>query len=144
MSEPRTILLVEPEERVRNYIKEGWLAKRATLLVIEAENGAAAQDRLREHSVDAIVTANFMPDVNGQELIYWIRQQPSLMHLPVIALPFMSNVVDEARKVTRPLHEAGADSVILKFHFKDVLSTLERWRWQRPQQQEPGWALDHL
>jgi CheY-like chemotaxis protein len=144
MSEKKTILLVEPVERMRNMIKRDWITKRPSLLVVETETCADAQRLLQETSVDAIVTDNFRPELAGCELIRWIRQQQDLAHLPIVAIPAMSNIVEDALPITRPLHEAGADSVIYKFFYNEVLSTLKRWRWQRPERQEPGWALDHL
>jgi len=55
-------------------------------LVFAAENGAVALESLHLALPDVVVTDIEMPSLNGVELCSAIRNDPSLRHLPVIAV----------------------------------------------------------
>nr|WP_309686875.1 hypothetical protein [Armatimonas sp.] len=152
MSEKKTILLVEERENIRRLRRREWQTPHLShwtkdYELVEAENGHVAQRLLIETSIDAIIVeSHFQREMSGEELIRWVRQQPQLAHLPIIALMMYSNLASEAPAQIRPLLEAGADDVQrgLSHLVHGQLHAFKDWRWQRPERQRPGCASDYL
>ncbi len=96
---------------VRNLLKEAGYAN-----ADEAEDGAAALQKLRNASFDFVVTDINMPNMNGFELLTQIRQDASLKHLPVLM------ITAEARKEDIVMAaQAGASGYIVKPFTKATL-----------------------
>ena len=58
--------------------------------VVAAVDGRQAEELIRARIPDAIVTDLLMPNVDGAELLRWVRSQEHLRHVPVVlytALP---------------------------------------------------------
>ncbi|MGB5872453.1 MAG: response regulator [Bacteroidota bacterium] len=77
-----TILLVDDEPEYRLIMKnvlsgEGWD-------VLLAENGQEALDRLKEHSVDLVVTDIYMPVMDGIKFHRTVRALPQFESLPFL------------------------------------------------------------
>ena len=72
---------------VRNLLKESGFAD-----ADEAEDGAAALNKLRNGKFDFVVTDINMPNMNGFQLLGEIKKDDKLKHLPVLM------VTAEARK----------------------------------------------
>jgi len=96
---------------VRNLLKEAGYAN-----ADEAEDGAAALQKLRNAAFDFVVTDINMPNMNGFELLTNIRQDASLKHLPVLM------ITAEARKEDIVMAaQAGASGYIVKPFTKATL-----------------------
>ncbi len=96
---------------VRNLLKEAGFAN-----ADEAEDGAAALQKLRNASFDFVVTDINMPNMNGFELLTNIRQDAALKHLPVLM------ITAEARKEDIVMAaQAGASGYIVKPFTKATL-----------------------
>ncbi|MCL6555237.1 MAG: chemotaxis response regulator CheY [Burkholderiales bacterium] len=89
---------------IRNLLKELGFAN-----VEEAEDGAAALQKLRSGKFDFVVSDWNMPNMTGLELLQKIRSDPSLKHLPVLM------VTAEAKKENIiAAAQAGASGYIVK------------------------------
>ena len=84
--------------------------------IVEAANGAAALERLRDATFDVVVTDIEMPTLGGFELLSAIRRDPRWRHLPVLM------VTAEARKdeIVR-CTQAGATAYLVKPFSRSVL-----------------------
>ncbi|MBI5544579.1 MAG: response regulator [Deltaproteobacteria bacterium] len=76
---------------------------------VEAPDGAAALEVLRQGGVDLLVTDLNMPTLDGLELVRRARSSPRLNGLPVVVVTSAGNP-----DVQKKLEEAGAASVLLK------------------------------
>ena len=111
--EGKTILLVEDNEDIRNYVKEHL---EQYYRVLEAENGAKAFDIVLQEFPDLVVTDIMMPGVDGLELCSMIKNDLQTGHIPVILLT--------ARTMVMHVKEgflSGADDYIVKPFNVDVL-----------------------
>ena len=84
--------------------------------IVEAANGAAALERLREETFDVVITDIEMPALGGFELLSAIRRDPRWRHLPVLM------VTAEARKdeIVRCM-QAGAAAYLVKPFTRETL-----------------------
>jgi len=74
----------------------------------------AYSDRQRFPLPDLILLDLKMPKIDGFDVLQWIRQQPALKGLPVIALSGSENTLDVNRS-----YELGANSFLVKpFDFR--------------------------
>ncbi|MBQ8051888.1 MAG: response regulator [Bacteroidaceae bacterium] len=78
-----TILLVEDEEGIRDFVSERL---REDFIVEVAENGQAALDILKANHIDLVITDIMMPVMDGVELCRHIKQDIEFSHIPVIFL----------------------------------------------------------
>jgi two-component system cell cycle sensor histidine kinase/response regulator CckA len=86
------VLLVEDESAVRALTAR--MLRRQGYTVLEAANGMAALDIVRQHTsapIDLLLTDMVMPKLGGYELAEQLRQR-----LPGIRVPFMSGYTDNA------------------------------------------------
>ena len=110
-SRPRRILLVDDSISVRRFV--GQMLEKAGFEVITAADGAEAQRRLGEVTVDAVITDLEMPRVSGYELIEDLRTRPSTRALPVVILTTragakhvgLARQLGIAHYVTKPVDE---------------------------------------
>ena len=96
---------------VRNLLKESGFTE-----ADEAEDGAAALQKLRNSTFDFVVTDINMPNMNGFQLLGEIKKDDKLKHLPVLM------VTAEARKEDIVLAaQSGAAGYIVKPFTKATL-----------------------
>lgn len=78
------ILLVEDNPDLRELFNLFLLQDGFEVSAVE--DGEAALDALAKRKPDAVVTDLMMPNMDGLELIKWIRSQENMAGLPVIAM----------------------------------------------------------
>jgi serine phosphatase RsbU (regulator of sigma subunit) len=67
-----TFLVVDDDAMVRKLVASGLRALEPEQ-VFEVEDGVAAQEVLREHHIDVVVTDVLMPQMDGRELMQWAQ-----------------------------------------------------------------------
>lgn len=102
-----TILYVEDNLDNRTLIRRILMAE--DYEVIEAENAAQAQEKLKELKPDLILMDINMPDMDGYTLTAHIRSMPGFESIPIVALT--ANVMRGDREKSL---EAGCDGYIQK------------------------------
>ena len=73
-----------------------WLEPQRWLL-IEAENGRLALDRLRECIADVIILDLMMPEMDGFQLVAEMQKHPVWNQIPIIVVTARLTVEDHAR-----------------------------------------------
>jgi two-component system, chemotaxis family, chemotaxis protein CheY len=89
------ILLVEDNSAMRNLVATA-LDQHLSVDVHEAENGFAALKLIPENDFRLIITDINMPDINGLELISFLRQHPVYKDVPILIIT--TEAGDEDRK----------------------------------------------
>lgn len=102
-----TILYVEDNLDNRTLIRRILMAE--DYEVVEAENAAQAQEKLKELKPDLILMDINMPDMDGYTLTARIRATPGFESIPIVALT--ANVMRGDREKSL---EAGCDGYIQK------------------------------
>lgn len=89
----RVIMTVDDSASVRQMVS--FSLRQAGYDVVEAEDGRDAQEKLAASPVNMVITDLNMPQVDGLELIRWLRANPAHRLVPIIMLTTESQ---EARK----------------------------------------------
>ncbi len=111
----KRILVVDDEARMRRFVRmnldlEGYD-------VLEAENGLAALQRVRDDAPDLVLLDVMMPDLDGFETLERIRQMSSV---PVIMLTVKGDEEDRIRGL-----DLGADDYVTKpFSPRELVSRI--------------------
>ena len=91
---------------VRSLLRETGFAD---VDIVEASNGAAALDRLRDETFDVVVTDIEMPTLGGFELLSAIRRDARWRHLPVLMVTAEATKEEIVRCT-----QAGATAYLVK------------------------------
>src|SRR5947208_7178361 len=111
---PIRVLLADDESLFLDYLRPLIERQPGLAVVGTAEDGLAAIERTDELEPDALVIDLHMPRLDGVSAVARLRRDhPSMC---VIAL-----TGDEAPALHRAVAEAGADAVLVKDEFVDVL-----------------------
>lgn len=101
---PRLILVVDDESRMRRFIRmnmelEGYQ-------IIEANNGIAALEQIRQYTPDLVIMDVMMPEMDGFETLKLLRE---ISTVPVILLTVKSDEEDKIQGLG-----LGADDYVTK------------------------------
>jgi two-component system chemotaxis response regulator CheY len=115
----KTILIVEDSATTRALIR-AVIEEMNDYETMEASSGFEALKVLPSREFDLIITDINMPDINGLELINFIRQNESYKHLPIIIVSTEKSEEDKKRGMA-----LGASAYITKpfksFELQDVI-----------------------
>jgi two-component system chemotaxis response regulator CheY len=103
-------LIVDDFSTMRRIVR-GLLKESGYNNADEAEDGAAALQKLKNEKYDFVVSDINMPNMNGFELLNAIKADAALKHLPVLM------VTAEARKedIVRAAQEGAAGYIVKPF-----------------------------
>ena len=80
------VLVVEDSPSMRSYVVNIIENGADDVEIVEAENGFEALKTLPHHKFDAILTDINMPDINGLELIHFIRKSEHHRTTPLVII----------------------------------------------------------
>lgn len=92
----KTILIVEDSATTRSLIR-AVIDELGDFETVEASSGFEALKMLPLQQYDLIITDINMPDINGLELISFVRNNPRYDHLPVIIVSTERSEEDKKR-----------------------------------------------
>jgi len=104
----KRILVVEDSPMTRSLIVS-TLEDIGDFIVIEAANGFQALRKLPEVSPDLVITDINMPDINGLEVVRFVKQNDHFKHIPVIIVTTEGRDIDKERGL-----RLGADRYLVK------------------------------
>jgi two-component system chemotaxis response regulator CheY len=113
------VLIVEDSAAMRGFIAS-TVSQLAGVEVIESPSGFDALKSLPRQSVDLIVMDINMPDINGLELLSFVRKNARTRTTPVVIVTTEAGAEDRRRAL-----ELGADAYVCKpFAPEDLLATV--------------------
>ncbi|MBN9385858.1 MAG: response regulator [Chitinophagaceae bacterium] len=113
ITDKKTVLLVDDNPEIRSYLSQIF---KEQFIIYEAEDGETGWRLALNHIPDVIISDVLMNGLTGVELCRKIREEPSLMHVPVILLTASSSSEIKLKGI-----ECGADDYITKPFEKDLL-----------------------
>ncbi len=117
----KTILVVDDSSTTRSLIAS-QLSESGDYEIQEAATGFEALKMLPAGKVDLIITDINMPDINGLELISFVRENPIYRDIPTVIISTEDSAEDRKRGM-----ELGAEEYIVKpFTAGELREAVER------------------
>lgn len=111
-----TILIVDDEPDIRYLIR--LIFEGAGHRVMEASNGAIGLKYVKETRPDLVTTDVMMPVMGGLKLIEWMRSDPTIAKIPILAISGNAELATAADRVlSKPFDPAAllsAATLLLK------------------------------
>jgi len=115
----KNILIVEDSKAIRSMIRVS-LEEFGGFYVIEAGSGFEALKTLPTRRFDLIITDINMPDINGLELIGFVKSNPSYRDIPLVIVSTEKTEED----VKRGLALGAVDYVVKPFTKADLMAAV--------------------
>jgi len=116
------ILVVEDSHAMRAYLTTMLEDGSIDLEIVEASSGFEALKILPHHKFEAILTDINMPDINGLELVSFLKNHPVYRAIPIMVISTEGS--EEDRKRAAGL---GAEEYLVKpFEVADLYDKLKR------------------
>ena len=117
-----TILIVDDSAAMRSLLVS-TLETLGNLAIVQAPNGFEALRMLPREQVDLILTDINMPDINGLELLSFIRNNPIYKDVPVVVIS-----TEGSRKDIEKGISLGANEYLVKpFQPEQLLEIVKRF-----------------
>jgi two-component system cell cycle response regulator DivK len=104
---PKTVMIVEDNELNMKLFHD--LVQAQGYRTIETRNGIEALDLARTHRPDLILMDIQLPEVSGLEVTKWLKDDPELRSIPVVAVTAFAMKGDEER-----IREGGCEAYLSK------------------------------
>jgi two-component system chemotaxis response regulator CheY len=114
----KNVLVVEDSKAIRSMIRVS-LEEAGGFYVVEAGNGFEALKTLPTRSFDLIITDINMPDINGLELIGYVKSNPTYRDIPLIIVSTEKTEEDKKRGIA-----LGASGYVVKPFRKEELMSM--------------------
>ena len=116
----KKILIAEDSPTMRSLIVS-TIAAQGDYEVVEAANGFEALRVLPREKVDLVITDINMPDINGLELVSFVKQNPNYQKTPLIIISTEGSERDREKGLA-----LGADAYLVKPFSPEALQDLIR------------------
>lgn len=114
-----SVLVVEDNPQNMMFMRD--LLEASGYNVLQAKDGMQGWDLAREHRPSLIFMDIQLPDVSGLEVTKWLKNDPDLKSIPIIAVTAFAMAGDKER-----ILGVGCDGYISKpCSIPDILQTLE-------------------
>ena len=123
----RRILVVEDSGAMRALIGAALESLDEKLEIDEAESGFSALRVLPKHAYDLIVTDIDMPDINGLELVSFVKRDPRYRHTPLVIVSSEGSERDREKGLA-----LGADAYLVKPFAPETLRQVAQDLLDRP------------
>ena len=104
---PKTVMIVEDNELNMKLFRD--LIEASGYETVRTRNGLEALDLARQHRPDLILMDIQLPEVSGLEVTKWLKDDPDLKAIPVVAVTAFAMKGDEER-----IREGGCEAYLSK------------------------------
>ena len=113
------ILIVEDSPTMRSLLTSSLEELEGAVKIVEVGSGFEALRHLPRERFDLIVTDINMPDINGLELINFVKKNPNYRDVPLFVVTTEGREQDRTRGIA-----LGASEYLIKPFASDVLIAL--------------------
>lgn len=118
-----SIMIVDDSSAMRSLLVATLETLEHQLNIVQAPNGFEALRMLPREQIDLVLTDINMPDINGLELLSFIRNNPIYKDLPVVVIS-----TEGSRKDIEKGLALGANHYLVKpFSPEQLLETVKRF-----------------
>lgn len=117
--EHKSILIVEDSDVMRAFLVASL--EGLPIQIVEASTGFEALKVLPHHNFSLIVTDINMPDINGLELISFLKKHPNYNDVPIVVISTERS--EEDRKRAKSL--GACDYLVKPFEMEDFKKKIE-------------------
>lgn len=117
---PPDILIAEDEPLNREVMKQFLTHKNFTELRF-AEDGQETLDMVQQKKPDLLLLDVMMPEIMGLQVLHTLRQQFSMVELPII----MVTAIDEDQRIIRALELGANDYVTKPINFPILIARMQ-------------------
>ncbi len=118
-----SIMIVDDSSAMRSLLVSTLETLEHQLNIVQAPNGFEALRMLPREQIDLVLTDINMPDINGLELLSFIRNNPIYRDLPVVVIS-----TEGSRKDIEKGLALGANHYLVKpFSPEQLLETVKRF-----------------
>ena len=103
----KKVLIVEDNELNMKLFND--LLEAHGYATVQTRNGMEALDLARAHRPDLILMDIQLPEVSGLQVTQWIKDDPTLKHIPVIAITAFAMKGDEEK-----IRQGGCEAYLSK------------------------------
>ena len=103
----KKVLIVEDNELNMKLFND--LLEAHGYATVQTRNGMEALDLVRVHRPDLILMDIQLPEVSGLQVTQWIKDDPGLRHIPVIAITAFAMKGDEEK-----IRQGGCEAYLSK------------------------------
>lgn len=103
----KKVLIVEDNELNMKLFND--LLEAHGYATVQTRNGMEALDLARAHRPDLILMDIQLPEVSGLQVTQWIKDDPTLRHIPVIAITAFAMKGDEEK-----IRQGGCEAYLSK------------------------------
>ena len=114
----KNVLIVEDSKAIRTMIRVA-LEEAGGFFAVEAGNGFEALKTLPSRRFDLIITDINMPDINGLELMGYVKSNPTYRDIPLIIVSTEKSDEDKKRGIA-----LGASGYVVKPFRKEELMVM--------------------
>ena len=114
----KNVLIVEDSKAIRTMIRVS-LEETGGFFAVEAGNGFEALKTLPTRPFDLIITDINMPDINGLELIGYVKSNPDYKDIPLVIVSTEKSEEDKKRGIA-----LGAKGYVVKPFKKEELMAM--------------------
>ncbi len=125
------VLIVEDSPTMQSLLVSSLEELEIPLKITQASSGFEALRHLPRTAYDLILTDINMPDINGLELVSFVKSNASYRQIPLVIISTESSERDRAKGL-----ELGADAYLVKPFDPEALRQLARDLLARSQQGE--------
>lgn len=117
----KNVLIVEDSKAIRSMVRV-VLEEAGGLFAVEAGNGFEALKTLPTRAFDLIITDINMPDINGLELIGFVKSNPAYKDIPLIIVSTEKSEEDKKRGMAL----GAAGYVVKPFKKEDLMAVVKK------------------
>ena len=104
---PKKVMIVEDNELNMKLFRD--LIEASGYETVRTRNGLEALDLARQHRPDLVLMDIQLPEVSGLEVTKWLKDDPELRAIPVVAVTAFAMKGDEER-----IREGGCEAYLSK------------------------------
>ncbi len=120
-SMPKTVLIVEDNDLNMKLFHD--LLEAHGYGTLQTKDGMEAMKLAREHRPDLILMDIQLPEISGLEVTKWLKEDPDLREIPIIAVTAFAMKGDEEK-----IRQGGCEAYIAKpISVSRFLETIERF-----------------